>query len=115
MDEQFEFRNYTEGLSNPELHEDPKNQSSIEHFQARLDELDDRLRNLNVESPLAWPKNGAQFFDAALDLRVKVDAVRWMLRVAKHLNGAARERVILTITNSLAQLAKAVEPAARAA
>jgi len=88
---------------------------SLDALEARLQELENRVQELKAGSPLPWPASRSRIFDAALDLRVKVDAVRWMLRVSKHLDGPARERVILTIANSLAQLEKAMAPATRAA
>ncbi|HXY79185.1 MAG TPA: hypothetical protein VEI08_00970 [Candidatus Bathyarchaeia archaeon] len=89
--------------------------SALDALETRLQDIESHVQELKTSSPLPWPSSRARIFDAALDLRVKIDAVRWMLRVSKHLNGAAREQVILTIANSLAQLEKAVEPATRAA
>ena len=39
-----------------------------------------------------------QLCDPVNDLRVKIEAVRWMVRIGKHLNGAAREMVMATVT-----------------
>jgi hypothetical protein len=77
--------------------------------EERLQQLNDRLQNVNAASYLIWLKSGVHRFDPVLDLRVKVEAVRWMLRIAKHLNDGARETVFLTVMNSLDQLEKAVE------
>ena len=77
--------------------------------EERLENLNDRLQNVNAASYLVWLKSGVHRFDPVLDLRVKVEAVRWMLRIAKHLNDGARETVFLTVMNSLDQLEKAVE------
>jgi hypothetical protein len=77
--------------------------------EERLQQLNDRLQNVNAASYLIWLKSGVHRFDPVLDLRVKVEAVRWMLRIAKHLNDGARETVCLTVMNSLDQLEKAVE------
>src|ERR1700686_3369981 len=76
--------------------------------EERLQHLNDRLQNVNAASYLVWLKSGVHRFDPVLDLRVKVEAVRWMLRIAKHLNDGARETVFLTVRNSLDQLEKAV-------
>ena len=80
----------------------------------RLQHLNDRLRNVNAASYLVWLKSGVHRFDPVLDLRVKVEAVRWMLRIAKHLNDGACEAIFLTVMNSLDQLEKAVESDASA-
>ena len=79
-----------------------------------LQHLNDRLRNVNAASYLVWLKSGVHRFDPVLDLRVKVEAVRWMLRIAKHLNDGACEAIFLTVMNSLDQLEKAVESGASA-
>ena len=75
----------------------------------RLQNLNERLDNVNAASYLVRLKSGVHRFDPVLDLRIKVEAVRWMLRIAKHLNDHARETVFFTVMNSLDQLEKAVE------
>src|ERR1039458_1903452 len=77
--------------------------------EERLQNLNKRLANGSAASHLVRLKSGVHRFDPVLDLRVKVEAVRWMLRIAKHLNDHARETVFFTVMNSLDQLAKAVE------
>ena len=86
-----------------------KRNASPEDFEARLQELYDRLEDLNADSTLVSFDGRPHVFDAALDLRVKVEAVRWMLRVAKHLAEPARQPVLTTIGNSLDQLERAFE------
>ncbi|MGA2509199.1 MAG: hypothetical protein ABSG27_03145 [Candidatus Acidiferrales bacterium] len=86
-----------------------KRNASPEDFEARLQELYDRLEDLNADSTLVSFDGRPHVFDAALDLRVKVEAVRWMLRVAKHLAEPARQPVLATIGNSLDQLERAFE------
>lgn len=115
MDHYSEMQNQSANRSNCELEAAREQDRSLESLDARLQELENRVQELKTGSPLPWPASRTKIFDAALDLRVKVDAVRWMLRVSKHLDGPARERVLLTIANSLAQLEKAVAPAIRAA
>jgi hypothetical protein len=88
---------------------------TLDDFDARLKALHDRIKDLDVESRLVWLKSGPHVYDAALDLSVKVEAVRWMLRVAKHVNGSARERIMLTVANSLDQLEHAVDVKGHAA
>ncbi len=60
-------------------------------------------------------ESGPYIYDPDLNLRVKVEAVRWMLRIAKHMSEPAREVVFLRIENSLRQLEAAVESRLRAA
>ena len=115
MDRNSQFHDDSDDPSNSELGASQAQDSALNALEARLQDMESRIQSLKVQSPLPWPTSREKLFDAALDLRVKLDAVRWMLRVSKHLSGQARERVILTITNSLTQLEKAVEPAIRAA
>ena len=77
--------------------------------EQRLDTLRQRLRNLEVPSSLVWLEDRPHIFDAALDLRVKVEAVHLMLRAAELLSDSDKEKVLLTVRNSLDQLEKAVE------
>jgi hypothetical protein len=42
-------------------------------------------------------------------LRVKVEALQWIFRVAKHLKGTARDRVITTVCKSLDDLEIALQ------
>jgi hypothetical protein len=80
-----------------------------EEVELRLQNLNERLDSVNAAAYLVRLKTGVHRFDPVLDLRVKVEAVRWMLRIAKHLNDHARETVFFTVMNSLEQLEKAVD------
>jgi hypothetical protein len=84
-------------------------------LEARLLDLSERLPDFNGDPEIVSVKGRPHIFDPALDLRIKVDAVRWMLRVAKHVQDPARERILLTVTNSLAQLERAVNERPHAA
>jgi hypothetical protein len=77
--------------------------------EQRLQNLNERLTGMNAAPYLVRLRSGVHHFDRVLDLRVKAEAVRWMLRIAKHLNAPARETVFLTVMHSLEQLEKAVE------
>ncbi|HTR47413.1 MAG TPA: hypothetical protein VMM16_08525 [Verrucomicrobiae bacterium] len=84
-------------------------------FEARLQDIEQRLASLHADSSPVSLKSGPDTLNTALDLRVKIDAVRWMLRVAKHLAGSSRERVLQTVRASLDQLETTVEAELRAA
>ena len=70
---------------------------------------------MKPDSSLVWLEDRLHVFDPVLDLRVKVEAVRLMLRAAEHLSDRDKERVLLTVRNSLEQLEKAVELGVHAA
>jgi hypothetical protein len=81
-----------------------------EEVEARIQHVCDRYKNLNSASRTVWLESGPHICNPELDLHVKVEAVRWMLRIAKHMSEPAREVVFLRIENSLRQLESAVEP-----
>jgi hypothetical protein len=84
-------------------------EKSEREFETRLDNLDGCLEGLNNEISLVWLNGEPHVFDAALDLKVKIEAVRWMLRVCKHLEEPARGRVFGTVGESLGKLEKTFE------
>jgi hypothetical protein len=110
MDQDSEIQIDTQGLAALQPAGARTQVPTFDDLESQLQGLENRIRELKVNSPLPWPTTREKIFDAALDLRVKADAVRWMLRVSKHLGGPARERVISTIANSRAQLEQAIEP-----
>lgn len=75
----------------------------------RLDTLRQRVCTLKADSSLVWVEDRLHIFDPVVDLRVKVEAVRLMLRAAELLSDSDKEKVLLTVRNSLDQLEKAVE------
>ena len=81
----------------------------ISDVESRLDALRQRVRNLKADHSLVWLEDRLHIFDPALDLRVKVDAVHLMLRAAELLSDSDKEKILLTVRNSLDQLEKAVE------
>ncbi|MGB9070090.1 MAG: hypothetical protein WCC21_16090 [Candidatus Acidiferrales bacterium] len=83
-------------------------QSQEAEIEARIQQLDDRIGNLDLDSRLVWLKTGPHVYSPELDFSVKVEAVRWMLRIAKHLQDSAREVVFLRIENSLRQLERSL-------
>lgn len=89
-------------------------QSHGTEFESRLERLTDRFNEMDTASHFVWLASGPHVFDPSLDLSVKVEAIRWMLRIAKHMNDQAREVVFLRIENSLRQLEAAIESQTRA-
>lgn len=81
----------------------------------RLDALRQRVRDLKADSSLVWLEGRLHIFDPVLDLRVQVEAVHLMLRAAELLSDPDKEKVLLTVRNSLDQLEKAVELGVHAA
>jgi len=79
-----------------------------EEVEARIERVCDRSKNLNSASGLVWLKTDPQVCNPEPDLHEKVEAVRWMVRIAKHMSEPAREVVLLRIENSLRQLESAV-------
>ncbi len=82
---------------------------SEREFESRLEDLNGRLQGLRNEISLVWVNGEPHVLDVVLDLKIKIEAVRWMLRVCKHLEEPARERVFLTVGESLNKLEKAFE------
>jgi hypothetical protein len=81
----------------------------VSDVERRLDSLRERVRNLKADSSLVWLEDRLHVFDPALDLRVKVEAVHLMLRAAELLSDSDKEKILLTVRNSLDQLERAVE------
>jgi hypothetical protein len=86
-----------------------KNHFNAEEFEARVQRVSDHYKNLNAAAHLVQLKGGQYVCDPQLDLHVKVEAVHWMLRIAKYMSESAREVVFLRVENSLRQLEAAVE------
>jgi hypothetical protein len=80
-----------------------------EDFEARLQDLNDRLQDMDATSRLVLLNGRLHVLDVVLDMRVKVEAVRWMLRVSKHLGDPARQQVLMNIESSLGKLETAFE------
>jgi len=113
------FHSQTDHASSRWLHvvrkdEQKNEQSHGTEFESRLERLTDRFQDMNTASHYVWLADGPHVFDPSLDLSVKVEAIRWMLRIAKHMNGPAREAVFLRIEDSLRQLEAAFESQTRA-
>ncbi len=72
----------------------------------RLIELSNDVKHLG--SAQVWFESTSRGSGRVGDLRVKVEAARWMFRIAKHLKGATRELVISTLQRSLDDLESVV-------
>jgi hypothetical protein len=80
-------------------------------IEARIQQLGDQIQNLHSDARLVWLNTGPHIYNADIDLGVKVEAVRWMLRIARHMQNSAREVMFLRIQNSLHKLEEALEAA----
>ena len=84
-----------------------------EQLEPRIDAMTHVVEGMRA-APYQVLRGGTmQVCDPVNDLRVKVEAVRWMLRIAKHLNGVARELVMATVTKSVEDLEFAIEAQTR--
>jgi hypothetical protein len=83
--------------------------AQAEDFEVRLQDLNDRLQDMDAPSRLVWLDGRLHVLDVVLDMRVKVEAVRWMLRVSKHLGDPARQQVLVAVRNSVNKLETAFE------
>lgn len=86
-------------------------QPQEEALEARIQTLDDQVHGLNADSRMVWLNTGPHIYNAELDLHVKVEAIRWMLRIARHMQNSAREAMLLRIQNSLQKLERTLQAA----
>lgn len=102
---------HTQHTSNPihPFHTAGKLQHSESQIEARIDRLDDEIENLDMDSRLVWLKSGPHVYSPEFDFSVKVEAIRWMLRIAKHMHDSARQAVFARVDNSLRQIERALE------
>jgi hypothetical protein len=91
------------------FHKAGKLDHSESQIEMRIERLDDQIENLDVESRLVWLKSGPHVYSPEFDLSVKVEAIRWMLRIAKHMNESARQAVFARVDRSLRQIELALE------
>ncbi len=85
-----------------------------EELEPRIDNMTQVVEGLHAAPYYVVQADSGKLFDPVNDLRVKVEAVRWMLRIAKHLNGVAREMVMATVARSVSDLETTVETQMRA-
>jgi len=84
-------------------------QSREAEIEARILRLGRQIETLESDSRLVWLKTGPHIYNAEFDLSVKVEAVRWMLRIAKNMQASARDAMFARILNSLGQLERTLE------
>jgi hypothetical protein len=79
-------------------------------FEDRLGVIAKHIDELQA-SPLNVVKSAdsPEACEPAVELRVKAEAARWMLRVAKHLAGPTRERVFTAVQKSLDEIERTVD------
>ena len=99
----------------PESHTVPTEDFRLQELDARLQDLSGRLPGADAPSEVLCPNSHPHRSESVSDLRVKMDAVRWMLRVAKHTEGPARERILVTVNDSLGQLERVFDQRLNAA
>jgi hypothetical protein len=105
----FSIHNPHEGASVHPFHTAGSFQSAQEaEFETRLQQLNDQIVNLDLDSRMVLLKTGPHVYSPELDFSVKVEAIRWMLRIAKRMQYSAREVVYLRIENSLRQLERSL-------
>ena len=78
-------------------------------IEARLRFLAGQMEKLGSSSRVVWLKAGPHIYDRDFDLSVKIEAIRWMLRIARNLNDSSREVVIERIERSLERLEAALD------
>jgi len=78
-------------------------------IEARLRQIADYVDGMDSDSRLVWLKTGPHIYDREFDLSVKIEALRWMLRIARHANDSARDAIFLRLQNSIDQLKKSLE------
>lgn len=112
METRIGIHNQYDSASVHPFHKAGKSQHAQEaELEARIRHLDDQIKNLNADSRVVWLKTGPHIYNSELDLSVKVETIRWMLRIAKRMHNSAREVVCIRIQNSLDQLERTLEAA----
>jgi hypothetical protein len=100
----------TDSVSSYTVHTaDEKIPFRTDQIEVRIQDICERHNNSKSNSNQVWLNCEPHTYDPNLDLCVKVEAVRWMLRIAKHMPEPAREVMFLRIENSLRQLDAAIE------
>jgi hypothetical protein len=113
MSTQVLVRNRANCASNHQFSAHPGEEPFLaEQVEARIQRICDRCKDLDSASQPVRLKSGPHTYNPELDLCVKVEAVRWMLRIAKRMSEPAREVVLLRAENSLRKLEATVDSCA---
>jgi tetrahydromethanopterin S-methyltransferase subunit G len=77
-------------------------------FEDRLNDIAKRINELHYKCDVVNSTDSRETCEPGVELRVKAEAARWMLRVAKHLTGPTREKVFTAVQKSLDDIEKIV-------
>ena len=106
----FGIHNHVESAPIHTLHTAGTSRHTQEKIiEARLQQLAGYVDGMHSDSRLVWLKTGPHIYDPDFDLSVKIEALHWMLRIAKHTHDSARDAIFQRLQNSLDQLEKALE------
>src|SRR5271155_5606088 len=81
----------------------------LSDLEARLDRIAAHVEILSTNPNLETTPKSPGACDPAQELGVKAEAARWMLRVTKHLNEPAREKVLVAVLRSIDELEQIVD------
>jgi hypothetical protein len=80
-------------------------------FEDRLNDIAKRINEIHAspyKCDVVNSTDSRETCEPGVELRVKAEAARWMLRVAKHLTGPTREKVFTAVQKSLDDIEKIV-------
>jgi len=104
------IHNHSDSASIHPLHKAGTSRHAEEQIiEARIQILARQIEKLDSASRLVWLKTGPHIYDRDFDLSVKIEAVRWMLRIARNLTGSSRDMVMQRVEHSLDQLEMALD------
>jgi hypothetical protein len=109
METNFGIHTQSDSATIHSFHKAGNRHSQQAMIEARLRQLGKQVEGMNSDSRLVWLQSGPHIYDCEFDLSVKVEAVRWMLRIAKHMRDSAREMMFFRIQNSLQQLERTLQ------
>jgi hypothetical protein len=75
-----------------------------EKLEPRIEELTRIVVGLDGAPYNVWLADTEHLYDPLNDLRLKVEALQWLFRVAKHVNDDTRDRVIAMLCKSVNDL-----------